>query len=250
VRQTFAEFTRGLQNEQFRLLFVIVLVSSAITGTTANMAIYMATFFWQFTSEDLKWFALVGVGAILAFPVVTVLQRRMDKKYILLMSASLSLFAGVIVVALRFLDLLPENGSKWLLVILVIDGSFFATMEVIRGVIGASLIADILDEHELKTGYRQEAMFNSAIMFCIKATSGLGILFGGLILSLINLPVQAAPSSVPADTVFNLGLIVGILLPLLHIFPIMMIRRYKITRDVHAEIRRQLDERRRKAGAA
>jgi len=66
----------------------------------------------------------------------------------------------------------------------------------------------------------------------------------------INLPVQASPSSVPAETIFNLGLIVGILLPLLHIFPIMMIRRYKITRDVHAEIRRALEERRRGAAAS
>jgi glycoside/pentoside/hexuronide:cation symporter, GPH family len=153
-------------------------------------------------------------------------------------------------VVLRFLDVLPENGSQMLLAILVVDGAVFAMMEVIRGVIGASLIADILDQHELKTGYRQEAMFNSAIMFCIKATSGLGILFGGVILSVINLPVQASPSSVPAETIFNLGLIVGILLPLLHIFPILMIRRYKITRDVHAEIRRALEERRRGAAAS
>jgi Na+/melibiose symporter-like transporter len=245
IGQTLAEFRRGLENEQFRLLFVIVLISSAITGTTANMSIYMATFFWQFTSDDLRWFALIGVGALLAFPVLAVLQRRMDKKHILLMSASLSLFAGVIVVVLRFLDLLPENGSKLLLTILVVDGAVFAMMEVIRGVIGASLIADILDQHELKTGYRQEAMFNSAIMFCIKATSGLGILFGGVILSLIALPVQSPPASVPAQTIFNLGFIVGICLPLLHVFPIMMIRRYKITRDVHAEIRRALEERRR-----
>ena len=245
IGQTLAEFRRGLENEQFRLLFVIVLISSAITGTTANMSIYMATFFWQFTSDDLRWFALIGVGALLAFPVLAVLQRRMDKKHILLMSASLSLFAGVIVVVLRFLDVLPENGSKLLLTILVVDGAVFAMMEVIRGVIGASLIADILDQHELKTGYRQEAMFNSAIMFCIKATSGLGILFGGVILSLIALPVQSPPASVPAQTIFNLGFIVGICLPLLHVFPIMMIRRYKITRDVHAEIRRALEERRR-----
>ncbi len=250
IGQTLAEFRRGLENEQFRLLFLIVLVSSAVSGTTANMSIYMATFFWQFTSDDLRWFALVGVGALMAFPVIAVLQKRMDKKYILLMSASLSLFAGVIVVVLRFLDVLPENGSKLLLTILVVDGAVFAMMEVIRGVIGASLIADILDQHELKTGYRQEAMFNSAIMFCIKATSGLGILFGGVILSVINLPVQASPSSVPAETIFNLGLIVGIMLPLLHIFPILMIRHYKITRDVHAQIRQELEERRRGAAAS
>lgn len=245
--QTLAEFRRGLQNEQFRLFFMIVLVSSAITGTTVNMGIYMATFFWGLTSTELRWFALIGVGAILAFPLVAVLQRRVDKKHILFMSAFLSLFAGVIVVVLRFLGLLPENGSALLLWILIVDGALFAAMEVIRGVIGASLIADILDQHELETGYRQEAMFNAAVVFCIKATSGLGILFGGVILSVIGLPTGADPASVPSDVVWRLGLIVGICLPMLHVIPILMIRRYKITRAVHADIRAQLDARRKGA---
>ena len=40
VVQTFEEFRRGLGNEQFRLFFMIVLVSSALTGTTVNMGIY------------------------------------------------------------------------------------------------------------------------------------------------------------------------------------------------------------------
>jgi Na+/melibiose symporter-like transporter len=242
--QTFEEFRRGLGNDQFRLFFMIVLVSSAITGTTVNMGIYMSTFFWGMTSAELRWFALVGVGALLAFPLVAVLQRRFDKKHILLMSASMSLFAGVIVVVLRFLGVLPDNGSSLLLWILIIDGALFAAMEVTRGVIGASLIADILDQHELETGYRQEAMFNAAVVFCIKATSGLGILFGGVILSIIGLPAGADPASVPEDTVWRLGLIVGICLPMLHVIPILMIRRYKITRAVHADIRAQLDARR------
>jgi Na+/melibiose symporter-like transporter len=40
------------------------------------------------------------------------------------------------------------------------------------------------------------------------------------------------------------------MLPLLHIFPILMIRHYKITRDVHAQIRQELEERRRGAAAS
>jgi Na+/melibiose symporter-like transporter len=244
LSRTFEEFRRGLGNEQFRLFFTIVLVSSAISGTTVNMGIYMSTFFWELTSSELRWFALVGVGAILAFPLVALLQRRFDKKHILLMSASMSLFAGVIVVALRFLGVLPENGSALLLWILILDGMLFAAMEVTRGVIGASLIADILDQHELETGHRQEAMFNAAVVFCIKATSGLGILFGGVILSMIGLPTGADPASVPDETVWRLGFIVGLCLPMLHVIPILMIRRYKITRAVHAEIRRKLDARR------
>jgi Na+/melibiose symporter-like transporter len=244
LSRTLEEFRRGLGNDQFRLFFMIVLVSSAISGTTVNMGIYMSTYFWGLTSAELRWFALIGVGALLAFPLVALLQRRIDKKYILLMSASMSLFAGLIVVVLRFLGVLPENGSALLLWILILDGMLFAAMEVIRGVIGASLIADILDQHELETGHRQEAMFNAAVVFCIKATSGLGILFGGVILSLIGLPTGADPASVPSDTIWRLGLIVGLCLPLLHVFPILMIRRYGITRAVHAEIRRKLDERR------
>lgn len=245
VAQTIKEFRRGLENDQFRLFFIIVLVASAISGTTQNMSIYMATFFWQLGSDDLRWFGLIGVGAIVAFPVVALLQRWIDKKYILMMSATMSLLAGVVVVGLRFLGIMPENGSDLLLTILIIDGAFFAAMEVIRGVISASLIADILDQHELNTGYRQEAMFNAAVVFCVKATSGLGILFGGLILSLINLPVQSPPSEVPQDTINHLGLLVGLCLPMFHIFPIMMVRHYKITRQVHADIRQALDERRR-----
>ena len=112
IAQTIAEFKRALQNEQFRLIFVIMLVSSAVAGTTANMSIYMTTFFWQLTSDDLRWLSLAGVGAAMAFPAVAVLQRRLDKKHILFTSASLSLFAGVIVVFLRIIGVLPDNGEQ------------------------------------------------------------------------------------------------------------------------------------------
>lgn len=244
VAQTIAELRRALRNEQFRLIFVIMLISSSIAGTTANMSIYMTTFFWQFTSDDLRWLSLAGVGAAMAFPTIAFLQRRLDKKHILLSSAILSLFTGVIVVFLRLVGVLPDNGSEWLLWIIVIDLAFFYAIQVVFGVISSSVLADILDQHELKTGYRQEALFSAAMLFCIKATSGLGILFGGVILSVIGLPTQALPSSVPAETIFNLGLIVGFCLPLLQLIPISMIRRYSITRAVHADIRRQLDERR------
>jgi len=249
IAQTIAEFRRALQNEQFRLIFVIMLISSAVAGTTANMSIYMWTFFWQLTSDDLRWLSLAGVGAAMAFPTVAYLQRRLDKKHILLSSALLSLFAGVIVVFLRIIGVLPDNGSEWLLWIIVVDLAFFYAVQVVNGVIASSVLADILDQHELKTGYRQEAMFTAAMLFCIKATTGLGILFGGVILSIIGLPTQATPSSVPAETIFNLGLIVGLCLPLLQLIPIAMIPRYSITRAVHADIRRQLDERRKAATA-
>jgi Na+/melibiose symporter-like transporter len=244
LRQTIAEVMRALRNREFRLLFSAVLISSAITGTTSNMALYMATYFWKLASEDLKWFSLWGLGALVAFPLVMLTQRLWDKKTIMLVCSTLAMLGGVVVVTLRFEGILPPNGSALLVNVLVIEGAFIAGIEVIRGVISASVIADILDMHELETGYRQEAVFNAAIVFCIKATSGLGILFGGLILTIINLPEHADPATVSPETVRALGSVVGVCLPLFHIIPIWLISQYGLTRIVHAEIRKALDARR------
>jgi Na+/melibiose symporter-like transporter len=122
LRQTLRELIQALRNRQFALVFIIVLISSAIGGTTANINIYMTTYFWGFTTEDLRWFALSAVGALLAFPLVAAIQIRWDKKYILLSCAIISLFEGIALVNLRFLDVLPQNGEPMLLVILVAMG--------------------------------------------------------------------------------------------------------------------------------
>jgi Na+/melibiose symporter-like transporter len=242
-RQTLAEVRRALTNREFSLLFSAVLISSAITGTTSNMGLYMATYFWKLGSQDLKWFALWGLGALVAFPFVMLTQRIWDKKTIMLMCSTLSMMGGIVVVLLRFEGVLPADGSALLINILIAEGAFIAGIEVIRGVISASVIADILDMHELETGHRQEAVFNAAILFCIKATSGLGILFGGLILSFIGLPEHADPSTVKPETVHALGSVVGVCLPLFHIIPIWLISQYGLTRSVHADIRKALDAR-------
>ncbi len=238
------ELVRALKNRQFALVFLITLLSSAIAGTTANIGIYMTTFFWGFTTADLRWFGIAAIGAVIAFPLVAATQRRWDKKSILLVCAIVSLFDGIFLVALRLLGVLPENGDPMLLVILVGMGIFGVAILLIQGIIGASVVADILDDQELRTHYRQEAMFNAALSFSGKASSGLGIVLGGLLLDVIDLPRGAAPADVPHEVIMRLGWIVGIFVPLLYLIPISLISRYKITRAVHADILRALDQRR------
>jgi Na+/melibiose symporter-like transporter len=244
LRQTVRELVQALRNRQFALIFVIVLISAAIAGTTANIQIYMTTFFWGLTTEDLRWFALSATGALLAFPVVALVQRRFDKKNILLACASVNLADGILLVSLRLADVLPANGDPKLLAILVGAGVIGASILVIQGIIGASLVADLLDDQELRTGYRQEAMFNAALSFSGKAVSGVGTLLGGLILTLIAFPAQAKPADVSAETILRLGVVVGVIVPLFYLIPIALITRYRITRERHAEIQAALAARR------
>ncbi len=242
--QTARELLQALRNRQFALIFVIVLLSAAIGGTTANIGIYMTTYFWGLTTEDLRWFVLSATGALLAFPVVAAVQRKWDKKQILLACSVVNLADGIAVVSLRLLDVLPENGDPKLLAILVGMGVFGASIAVIQGIIGASLVADLLDDHELRTGYRQEAMFNAALSFSGKAVSGVGTILGGLILTLIAFPAHVKPADAPADAILHLGIVVGVAVPLLYLIPISLITRYRITRERHSEIQAALEARR------
>jgi len=245
VAQTVRELRQALRNRQFALIFVIVLLTAAIGGTTTNINIYMTTYFWGLTTEDLRWFAVSALGALVAFPLVATVQRRWDKKQILLTCSIVSLVDGIILVNLRFLGVLPDNGDPRLLVILVATGIVAVMVLVIQGIIGASIVADLLDDHELRTGYRQEAMFNAALSFSGKAVSGIGTLFGGLIITLIAFPTNVEPAKVPPDTILRLGVVVGVLIPLLYVIPISLITRYRITRERHAAIQAALAARRR-----
>lgn len=245
IGRTLSELRQALRNRQFALIFVIVLLASAIGGTTANLNIYMATYFWGLTTADLRWFALAAIGALIAFPLVAAIQRRWDKKHILMVCSVLNLADGLTLVNLRFLEALPANGDRRLLFILVGAAGFSALISVIQGIIGASIVADLLDDHELRTGYRQEGMFNAALSFSAKAMTGGGTILGGLILTLIAFPTGAEVASVEPTTIHRLGLIVGVAVPLLYLIPITLISRYRITRRRHDEIRAALEQRRR-----
>jgi len=249
VARLVLEVRQALQNRQFALVFIIVLMSSGIAGITANLGIYMTTFFWGFTTEDLRWFTLSAVGAVLAFPLVGGVQRRWEKKRILLVCYSVSVADGIFLVSLRLLDVLPQNGDPMLLVILVAMGVLAVSLAVIQGIISASIVADLLDDQELRTGIRQEAMFSAALSFSGKAVSGIGTVLGGLIITLIDFPTGAVPAAVPANALLKLGVVVGIVVPLLYLMPIRLLTRYTITRERHSEIVQALTARH-KGGSA
>ena len=104
-----------------------------------------------------------------------------------------------------------------------------------------SLVADLVDEQELRTGLRQEGVFASAISFASKATSSVGILVGGLLLDfVIVFPRQAAFGSVDDDTLFLLALNDGVIIPALFFIPIFLITRMNGSRAQLAEIQAEL----------
>ena len=242
--RVYSELMLALRNRQFLLVFMAVLTGSTIAGGLAALELYLNTYFWGLTPEDLRWFPLSIIGAMIAFACISWIQRRVDKKTIILTTFTFLLVDGIFMVNLRFFDLLPENGSSLLLIILISNHVLRTIIATIYGIMGASVMADILDYQEYKTGKRQEGMFFSAISFSGKAVSGLGIVIAGIIIDLLNFPKSALPSDIPAEVIVNLGLAVGVGIPLFYLIPIGLFSLYRLTRSEHERIYAELVDRR------
>ena len=238
---TLREVQLALTNRSFLVVFLAILVGGAVGGVSGALAIYMQTYFWGLTPEDLRWFVIAGLGAAIAFAVIGPVQSRFDKKHILLFCLAANLFDGMFMIALRLLDVLPANGNPLLLPLLVANTVVSAGLGTVSGIIGASMIADTLDQQELDTGRRQEGVFSAALSFSGKATSGLGVLVGGLVLQyLLAFPAGARPQNIDPELVFQLGVIGGLLVPAFNLIPIAMVRRYELTRTAYTQVRAAL----------
>jgi GPH family glycoside/pentoside/hexuronide:cation symporter len=221
----------ALRNRNFRIVFLACLATAAIAGTGQVFDIYMNLYFWEFSSRDIRWFALAAVGAAAAFVAIGPLQKRFEKQQIITVATILIMVLGMIKVGFRFAGMWPENGDALLLPLLVVHASFLSFAGAIAIIMYASMIPDVVDENEFSTGLRQEGVFSAGIAFAGKSTTGLGLFAGGLLLEwVVAFPVQTQPDTVDPDLIVRLGFVDGILVPAFSIIPIMLLRRYRLSR--------------------
>lgn len=231
----------AVTNKDFLILFFGLFMMSVLGGTTGAFELYINTYFWGLLPEDLRWLTLTFLGAAFAFAVIPALQSRYDKKHLLVFFMMFLLINGIALILLRFAGVLPENGEPMLLVIIVGNEIVRVAAGTIVAIMFVSMVADTLDKQELETGLRQEGVFSSAMTFSGKATSGVGIFLGGLILDyVLAFPQGIKPQEADPDLIFNLGLYAGIMIPLFYLIPFWFVTRYSITRESHANIQKAL----------
>ena len=107
------------------------------------------------------------------------------------------------------------------------------------------MIPDVVDENEFNTGVRQEGVFSAGIAFAGKSTTGLGLFAGGLLLEwVVAFPVQTNPDTLDPDIIVRLGFVDGILVPAFSIIPIMLLRRYRLSRAQLEAVQKTIKNRR------
>lgn len=243
VSALFRQVLLALGSPNFRLVFVSVLLFAGIAGIGGVFDMYMNTYFWEFKPSDLRWFATTIIGAMFAFVLVPLLQTRFQKQHILIGTLCATMVLAIAKVTFRFADIWPENGDALLLVALVIHAWFIAFLLTTAGIMFGSMVADLVDEQELRVHRRQEGVFSSAIGFSSKATSSLGLIVGGFLLDFaISFPRGTQPGEVADEVLFKLAVTDGIAVPICYFLPIWMLSRYTLTRErltlIQSELKR------------
>jgi Na+/melibiose symporter-like transporter len=202
------------------------------------------TYFWGLLPEQIAWFAFGAVGAIIGFIIIRPIQKRFDKKTILMSCMMLIQADWLTMINLRFLEVLPENGDPLLLILLILNTIFTTMISTLAGIVGPSIMADIVDQQELETNLRQEGIFFSALSFSQKSISGLGVIFGGLIIDFLGFPKGVKPDLIDPGVITRLGMTMGLALPLANFLPVSLFAFFKLSRHQHEAIRKELDHRR------
>lgn len=120
----------------------------------------------------------------------------------------------------------------------------FNTIEVTLIIMSSSLIAamiaDVVEDSEIRTGRRSEGIFFAANSFAQKAVNGLGVVVAGQILAYIQFPTQAKPGEVPLETLFDLAYIYVPVILVFYLAALSVLTMYRINREDHTENLRRL----------
>ncbi len=235
--QMFGEIFETLTSKSFFALFLATILSSVATGVAMSLNLYINSYFWGFTQEQISILILASlVAAAFSVVVAPFFTRKFGKRKGAIIASTSILFMSPVMITLRLLGILepmPVDGPSFLLPTIFVIATIEMTLTITFQVLMFSMIADLVEESEIKTKRRSEGVFFAAITFSAKATQGLGIFAASLVLAFVNFPEGAKPGDVSESTVLDFGQTYLIAILALWILRIFCVRLYKIDRAAH-----------------
>jgi GPH family glycoside/pentoside/hexuronide:cation symporter len=232
--QSLREVAVTLGNRNFVVALVAGMIGATSTALYQGLSIYFSTFMFQLPSSNIMVLVLtLVVSAPLAFIVAPATSRRWGKRNacIGLFFASLIFTHGPII--LRLLGAFPSNGSALLLPTLMLAGTLSGILGMAGFMLSTSMIADIVEENQVKTGRRSEGLLFSSDQLLAKVVSGMATILPGILLAAVGFPAGARPDTLNPEVMRNLALIYVPLASVLSVISIATWRLYRIDQTDH-----------------
>lgn len=223
-----------LQHPNFRRLLALFLFSRMAIDIISTLLILYFSHWLGRSSDFERGMVLFLVAVVCAFPLWLKVARKTEKTTLFILGASVW---AAVQFALVFVQ--PES-PRWLVfALMVLAGSGYAAVDVMPW----SMLGEVIDEDELRTGQRREGLYNGVFTFVRKLAGASGVF---LVLTILEL-FGFHPQSLAGDTARNAIRWLAGGAPLVFLtLAIVSARRYPLTRAAHRAIVADLWERRHK----
>ena len=234
-----------MHNRSYLVMTLCWFILATTGGILGVVFTYSYIYGFELSTEKLSILRFAAIpGFFLMIPLAAWLTKRLDKKHTLIITGWSSLFFIGLPIVLRMLGLFPQNDSDWLI-------PAFFTVAIMSGILTPvvpitvdSMMTDVADEHELRTGMRSEGAIFAVKAFAMKLTAGIGGMFAGFGLDIIGFPQNAVPGEVAPEIITRLFFLNGPLYWMICGFGYCFLFFYTLTQSRHKSILEELTQRR------
>ncbi|MBF8435617.1 MFS transporter [Halanaerobiaceae bacterium Z-7014] len=205
VKQIIIDFKNALNNYDFRSIVLGYLATNLTVALFTAVGLHVFTYTFNMNNTEIA--IIIGTQfliSIISQPFWVAVAARFDKRPTILIGLGFSLIAAVIFLFSVFNRAYIAEHH-----LLLMPFAFFAGFG--NGslfTMPASMVADVIDVEELKTGTRLEGIYFGCLTFSYKTSQSIAILFLGILLDLIGFDPTLAEQ--PEFTLLFIGLILGI----------------------------------------
>ncbi len=234
VSQMLKETRTTFTDVSFLSMLLTGLFGAASSGTSTALWAYMQPYFWGFDSDQISVILAAQLAsAVIAFFVLPLVSYGRDKKHTLIGLSIVSVLVGSGPVLLRLMGWFPADETI-LFPLMVVVGVVQVSLIVMIGALTASMIADIVEARAVVTGRREEGLLYSVQSFVGKVASGVGVWAGGVLLAIIDFPLETATAQMDPAVGESLGWLYAPAVMGFSLISIYCLTFYRIDRQSHA----------------
>lgn len=230
------EIFETLANGSFAALFIAALLGAVATGLAAALSLYFYTYFWEFSSVETGVIAMgIFLAAVIGFTLAPIASRTLGKKRGAMIIGLIAFLGAPLPVVLRLFGILPENGTPFVFWFVFITGVIDVGLIICFQILTSAMMADLVEQSELKTGRRSEGVLFSTVTFIRKSVQGFGLILASFVLHWAAFPAGATVAQVTDESIWLLGAYYVPTILTLWLSMIVAISAYKLDRGQHED---------------
>ncbi|WP_299308991.1 MFS transporter [uncultured Croceicoccus sp.] len=197
LRDHVREMASAFGHRAFLAIFGFGVFKYTAIGLYSASTLYFSTYVFDLTAPQIALLTLESlVSATLAAPLAPRFSRWLGKRNTSMIMAIAGICLGISPLALTYLGLFFRPGDPLLLPTLFAIGAIYGAMIAISLINTSSMLADVVEDHAVRTGKHAAGVFFSASSFMQQCSTGLGIFVAGLVLNASGFPEKVVPGDV------------------------------------------------------